>query len=291
MEKDSELRGWKAHCVELQDQVYRLESEVAQLKSAAEDAAIAIDGEIKYCDMQRAEVARLKSVINELEPVGSFTGKFYGGATGGLYFEVKCFDALPKVGGKLYASPIPAQQSQVVTGLRIRGDEMTVNHVSCAEQQSPAAPEDVPADCLSPTVARSRRYGQPAQQSQAVAAHDDTTWIIEKLSYHKFERDDLSIDDCLKYLSSEWTEVAGRTTRQLVMQILSMLAGQQSPAVAIPKTENTITEQDAREIATQFFYWWHNQPGKNTMQGFSEWIAVDGRDLLNKLNEAKNHGN
>jgi hypothetical protein len=50
----------------------------------------------------------------------------------------------------------------------------------------------------------------------------------------------------------------------------------------------TITEHDALEIATQFFYWWHNQPGKNTMQGFGEWIESDGRILLQKLSAEKN---
>lgn len=48
-----------------------------------------------------------------------------------------------------------------------------------------------------------------------------------------------------------------------------------------------ITEQNALEIATQFFYWWHNQPGTNTMQGFGEWIKCDGRTLLQKLNAEK----
>jgi len=53
----------------------------------------------------------------------------------------------------------------------------------------------------------------------------------------------------------------------------------------VSESVQRITEQDAREIATQFFYWWHNQPGKNTMQGFGEWITDEGRTLLAKLNE------
>jgi hypothetical protein len=85
VDKDSELRGWKARCVELQGKVERLEgeaawlhliiddcgslkAEVARLKSAAVDAARAIDGEIKCCDMMRAEVARLRSIIYEANP-------------------------------------------------------------------------------------------------------------------------------------------------------------------------------------------------------------------------------
>ena len=27
----------------------------------------------------------------------------------------------------------------------------------------------------------------------------------------------------------------------------------------------------AKRIATEFYWWWHNQPGKNTQQGFDEW--------------------
>jgi len=32
-----------------------------------------------------------------------------------------------------------------------------------------------------------------------------------------------------------------------------------------------IDKQDAMELATSFYVWWHNQPGTNTEQGFSEW--------------------
>src|SRR5690606_18456629 len=55
------------------------------------------------------------------------------------------------------------------------------------------------------------------------------------------------------------------------------------PMYFSPIPQSRITEQDAREIATQFFYWWHNQPGKNTEQGFGEWMTGEGRTLLDKL--------
>ena len=51
-----------------------------------------------------------------------------------------------------------------------------------------------------------------------------------------------------------------------------------------PTSPQRVTEQDAREIAIQFFYWWHNQPGTNTMQGFGDWLEFEGRALLSKLN-------
>lgn len=32
----------------------------------------------------------------------------------------------------------------------------------------------------------------------------------------------------------------------------------------------------AKAIATKFFYWWHNQPGSNTEQGFDDWWGMNG---------------
>lgn len=56
--------------------------------------------------------------------------------------------------------------------------------------------------------------------------------ILERLTYHALERDDLSLDDCLAYLASGWKRVRGRTERQLVMQILALLAA--APSAAPP---------------------------------------------------------
>ena len=51
--------------------------------------------------------------------------------------------------------------------------------------------------------------------------------ILERLTYHARERNDLSLDDCLNYLARGWYEVPGRTEREMVLQILSLLAGEQ----------------------------------------------------------------
>ena len=32
-----------------------------------------------------------------------------------------------------------------------------------------------------------------------------------------------------------------------------------------------------KEIVTNFFYWWHNQPGTNTEEGFEEWLKLQAR--------------
>jgi hypothetical protein len=35
-----------------------------------------------------------------------------------------------------------------------------------------------------------------------------------------------------------------------------------------------MNENKIEEIAIAFYYWWHNQPGTNTEQGFKEWWAL-----------------
>lgn len=53
--------------------------------------------------------------------------------------------------------------------------------------------------------------------------------IIERLSYHANERFDMTLDDCLSYLSrGGWLEIPGRNTRELVLQLLALLAGMPS---------------------------------------------------------------
>lgn len=48
--------------------------------------------------------------------------------------------------------------------------------------------------------------------------------ILEKLTYHALERDDLTLDDCLAYLAKGWYDVRGRTERQMVLQLTALLA-------------------------------------------------------------------
>jgi hypothetical protein len=49
--------------------------------------------------------------------------------------------------------------------------------------------------------------------------------ILEKLTYHALERDDLTLDDALEYLARGWTKIHGRTERQLILQLTALLAG------------------------------------------------------------------
>lgn len=73
-----------------------------------------------------------------------------------------------------------------------------------------------------------------ATQPPAVQGEPNRPDILERLSYHALERDDLTLDECLAYLAKGWAKVHGRTERQMVMQILALLAGQ---AASTPSRE------------------------------------------------------
>jgi hypothetical protein len=60
--------------------------------------------------------------------------------------------------------------------------------------------------------------------------------ILEKLTYHAHERDDMTIDDLLEVLASGYRKVHGRTERQMQLQLLSLLAA--APIVAVEPQPN-----------------------------------------------------
>lgn len=62
----------------------------------------------------------------------------------------------------------------------------------------------------------------PAPAAQAEQHRPD---VLERLTYHALERDDLTLEECLSFLADGWRKVHGRTERQMVMQILALLAG------------------------------------------------------------------
>jgi hypothetical protein len=39
------------------------------------------------------------------------------------------------------------------------------------------------------------------------------------------------------------------------------------------------SKERAKLQCTEFFYWWHNKPGSNTLQGFDEWWEERGKEL------------
>jgi len=40
----------------------------------------------------------------------------------------------------------------------------------------------------------------------------------------------------------------------------------------IPVERATVTMSELKEICTGFYYYWHNEDGVNTQQGFDNWI-------------------
>lgn len=81
------------------------------------------------------------------------------------------------------------------------------------------------ADELDVLTSTARPVEQPAASTVPPAADPCRPDLLERLTYHQLERDDLTVDECLSYLSQRgWKEVHGRTDRQMVMQILALLA-------------------------------------------------------------------
>lgn len=155
MDKDSGLRGWKAHCVDLQNKVDRLELENSRLKAS-------IDAD------------------NAQEPISNVDVYYDSNDSGDRILTWETFGSNFKSLGlgkhKLYARPIPAQQSieqahmagqadaqEPVYQWRIDGDE---GWIDCNKQWF---------DEIYYSHENRILYACPipAQQSQAVAVPDD----------------------------------------------------------------------------------------------------------------------
>lgn len=106
--------------------------------------------------------------------------------------------------------------------------------------------------------------------------------IIEKLTYHQHERDDMTLDDVLSYLASGWKTVHGRTERQLILQLCGLLAGApEAPAQAAPK----MSREEARRYCDSGFQFWLDESVtenaeftvfdtlKNVHDAYSGWCA------------------
>lgn len=61
--------------------------------------------------------------------------------------------------------------------------------------------------------------------------------ILERLTYHAYERDDLTIDECWSVLAEGWKKVHGRTERQMVMQIIGLIAASPTPPTGTSQGE------------------------------------------------------
>lgn len=109
--------------------------------------------------------------------------------------------------------------------------------------------------------------------------------ILEKLTYHQLERDDMTLDDCLSFLAHEWRKVHGRSDRQMVMQILSLLASTQPQAPALDAQgeaapRNIIWDSRHPDYPVE----WSN-PGRPAREGEVHYIRYD--IFSNAMHKAK----
>lgn len=75
--------------------------------------------------------------------------------------------------------------------------------------------------------------------------------VLEKLTYHKLERNDLTLENCLTYLQTGgWHKVLGRTDRQMVLQITELLAA--APAPQPEQREPVAWREDIKVLADMY---------------------------------------
>jgi hypothetical protein len=81
------------------------------------------------------------------------------------------------------------------------------------------------ADALAEKICERFAALLQAQDTLASLQAQKAAHIIEALSYHARERDDLTLDEALDYLRQGWKKVCGRSERELILQITALLAG------------------------------------------------------------------
>ena len=85
---------------------------------------------------------------------------------------------------------------------------------------------------LKPHVS-SMDYGMFCIKDDAPARPD----LLERLTYHQHERDDMTLDELLETLANGYTTVHQRTYRQLELQLLALLAAGHRPWMPLTQDE------------------------------------------------------
>jgi hypothetical protein len=111
--------------------------------------------------------------------------------------------------------------------------------------------------------------------------------IIERLTYHALERDDLTLDECWDVLASGWAKVHGRSERQMVMQIMALLASQPT-APASKSATNMGAHALANELAQAVSADEADPDGHDMSAGLfgpsvSKWLRKVAGEYLSKL--------
>lgn len=196
---------------------------IAHLYAGPKVLAMALPDELHSA---RAVEAAVLAKLARQEPFGYFRAEPFGWIDCAESDE----DAVP-----LYAAPV-AQQAGVA------------KVAACVRSPSGEYRISATSDRPMPVGAALHLHAAPVAQ-QAEPCRPD---ILERLTYHSLERDDLTLDDCLSYLAKGWYEVHGRTERQLVMQILALLAA----APEAPAQASAVDERAAFEA-------WYSQNAFN----------------------------
>jgi len=118
--------------------------------------------------------------------------------------------------------------------------------------------ERISVKSLERDLHRMQEASVPTVQAGEDCARPD---LIEKLSYHKHECDDLTLDEALDFLAQGWKKVHGRTERQLILQIVRLFASQPSNATTVPPV-GVPSDAKIEEI-------WHALDGKSIIAGES----------------------
>jgi len=116
--------------------------------------------------------------------------------------------------------------------------------------------------------------------------------IVEALSWHANERDDLTLDDAVDVIRHGWKKVHGRSERQLVLQIASLLASPppspQADKEVVAKLEAAIERIRSTPHDDNCFL--HNDGGEFDRcfcgkDGLLNWLESDTAEPANKLQE------
>ena len=87
-----------------------------------------------------------------------------------------------------------------------------------------------------------------------VAGEPHSPHVVEALSWHQHERDDLSIDDAVDVIRNGWKRVHGRTERQMLLQIAALLVAAPSsqPAEPVAQAIDRKLEEVAASLINSF---------------------------------------
>lgn len=101
---------------------------------------------------------------------------------------------------------------------------------------------------------------QPAEK-QGEASRPD---LLEKLTYHALECDDMTLDEVLEVLANGWKKVHGRTERQFLLQLVRLMAS--APSAPQPAAQDKLRE------ALQFYadglhFTMHDKDAWDTVSG------------------------